>query len=225
MKKKAVILLSGGLDSATCLAIAQSQGYDCYALSFEYGQKQVAELNAAKQLAKKLGALEHKIVNVGLNSLGGSALTDPKMSIPDYQADTQIPITYVPARNTVFIAIALGWAEVLGAYDIFVGANAVDYSGYPDCRPDYYAAFSTLANLATKAGREGHCFTIHTPLIQLHKSEIIREGLKLGVDYALTVSCYRADEEGKACGKCDSCTFRREGFLQMGVNDPTRYQL
>lgn len=223
MKKKAVILLSGGLDSATCLAIAKSQNYECYALSFDYGQKQVAELSAAKNLANQLGAIQHKIVPVGLNLLGGSALTDASLSIPDFKSSTDIPITYVPARNTVFIAIALGWSEVLDAYDIFVGANAVDYSGYPDCRPDYFNAFSTLANLATKAGREGKQFTIHTPLIDLHKSDIIREGLKRGVDYALTVSCYRADAEGRACGKCDSCTFRREGFLQAGVKDPTRY--
>jgi len=223
MKKKAVILLSGGLDSATCLAIAQAEDYDCYALSFDYGQKQLAELNAAKEIAKKLGALQHKIVHVGLDSLGGSALTDDKIDIPDFNDDKKIPITYVPARNTVFIAIALGWAEVLSATDIFVGANVIDYSGYPDCRPDYFAALTNVANLATKAGREGAKFKIHTPLIEWDKADIIRAGIKLGLDYSLTVSCYRANAEGEACGTCDSCTFRHKGFLQIGVADPTRY--
>jgi len=225
MKKKAVILLSGGLDSATCLAIARAQNFDCYALSFDYGQKQLAELHAAKNIANYLGAIQHKIVRVGLDSLGGSALTDDTIQIPDYQKSTDIPVTYVPARNTVFISIALGWAEVLSASDIFVGANAIDYSGYPDCRPDYFQAMENVANLATKAGRAGMKFNIHTPLMQMNKSDIIREGIKLGLDYAMTVSCYRANANGEACGHCDSCTFRKKGFMEAQMADPTRYVL
>jgi len=222
--QKAVILLSGGLDSATCLAIAQSEGYECHALSFDYGQKQRAELKAAEKVAAHLGAASHRIVHVGLDTLGGSALTDAKIQVPDYVGDGAIPVTYVPARNTVFIAIAMGLAEVLGAADIFVGATAVDYSGYPDCRPDYFRAFEKLAVLATKAGITGAKFQIQTPLIALAKHEIIQEGLKSGVDYSLTVSCYQADEDGLACGRCDSCTHRRRGFEQAGQRDVTRYQ-
>jgi 7-cyano-7-deazaguanine synthase len=221
--KKAVVLVSGGLDSATVLAMARDQGYACYALSFDYGQRHSVELQAAARVATALGAVEHKTISLDLGGIGGSALTDAAIAVPEQQAGDGIPVTYVPARNTVFLALALGWAEVLGAQDIFIGVNAVDYSGYPDCRPAFIAAFEKTANLATKAGVEGRPFHIHTPLIRLSKAEIIREGLHLGVDYATTVSCYQADEQGRGCGRCDSCRLRREGFIAAGVPDPTRY--
>jgi len=221
--KKAIILLSGGLDSATLLALAKQQGYICYALSFNYGQRHGAELNAARHIAEHARVVEHKTVHIGLDAFGGSALTDTSIAVPNQLADG-IPITYVPARNTVFLAFALGWAEVLGALDIFIGVNAVDYSGYPDCRPEFIEAFEKLARLATKLGVEGQCFKIHTPLIDLGKGEIIKLGLDLGVDYAHTVSCYSADDSGRACGVCDSCRLRKAGFEAAGVADSTRYQ-
>ncbi|BDZ74126.1 MULTISPECIES: 7-cyano-7-deazaguanine synthase QueC [Methylophaga] len=221
--KKAVVLLSGGLDSATVLAIAKQQGYQCYTMSFDYGQRHRAELNASAILAEAMSAVEHKVINIDLTAIGGSALTDNTIAVPKQHQDG-IPITYVPARNTVFLSIALGWAEVLEADAIFVGVNAVDYSGYPDCRPEYIAAFETMANLATKTGIEGNKLTIETPLIDLSKQAIIEKGISLGVDYSLTVSCYQADSEGRACGECDSCRFRHEGFMQAGIADPTRYQ-
>jgi 7-cyano-7-deazaguanine synthase len=220
--KRAIILVSGGLDSTTVLAMAQAQGYACYTLSFDYGQRHRAELLAAERVSEALGDVEHKVVTLNLDSIGGSALTDTSIAVPE-EATEGIPITYVPARNTVFLSIALGWAEVLGAYDIFIGVNAVDYSGYPDCRPDYIAAFEAMANLATKAGVEGHKLTIHTPLMDMGKGDIIRAGIELGVDYALTVSCYQATEKGLACGKCDSCRLRHQGFVDAGVSDPTPY--
>jgi len=224
MRKKAIILFSGGLDSTTCLAIAKAQGFACYALSFEYGQKHNVELEHAKALAKNMGAVEHKVVTLALNELGNSSLTDKTSAVPDHTDATTIPSTYVPARNTVFLAIALGWAETLNAFDIFIGANDVDYSGYPDCRPEYLQAFETLANLATKVSVEGkQCFHIHAPLLRLKKNEIIQEGIRLGVDYGLTVSCYRADAQGRACGKCDSCIYRKKGFNEAGILDPTKY--
>ncbi|MCG8029066.1 MAG: 7-cyano-7-deazaguanine synthase QueC [Candidatus Thiodiazotropha taylori] len=223
MNKKAVVLLSGGLDSATVLAIARSQGYACYALSMSYGQRHVAELNAAGKIAKSLGAVDHKVMSIGLDSIGGSALTDTSIEVPEQLADG-IPVTYVPARNTVFLSLALGWAEVLEAQEIFIGVNAVDYSGYPDCRPEFIRAFEQLANLATKAGVEGKDFHIHTPLIDLTKGEIIQQGIKLELDYSLTVSCYQANEQGEACGSCDSCRLRARGFEEAGVVDPTRYR-
>lgn len=220
--KRAVILLSGGLDSVTALAIAKSQGYECYTLSFNYGQRHQSELTASVTLSALHGAIEHKVINIDLRSIGGSALTDDKLDVP-VQEQQGIPITYVPARNTVFLSIALGWAEVLTAQAIFVGVNAVDYSGYPDCRPDFISAFEHLANLATKAGVEGNKLSIYAPLINMTKAEIIQEGLKLGVDYSQTVSCYQADNKGKACGRCDSCRLRRQGFKQAAIADPTRY--
>jgi 7-cyano-7-deazaguanine synthase len=220
--KKAVVLVSGGLDSATVLAMASAQEYACYALSFDYGQRHRAELQAAARVATVLGAVEHKTISLDLGGIGGSALTDTAIAVPE-EAGAGIPVTYVPARNTVFLALALGWAEVLAVQDIFIGVNAVDYSGYPDCRPAFIAAFEKTANLATKAGVEGRPFHIHTPLIQLSKAQIIHEGLRLGVDYAMTVSCYQADEQGRACGRCDSCRLRRDGFIAAGVPDPTHY--
>ena len=219
---RAVILVSGGLDSTTVLAMAKAAGYACYTLSFDYGQRHRAELLAAERVSAALGDIEHKVVRLNLDSIGGSALTDETIAVPE-EATEGIPVTYVPARNTVFLSIALGWAEVLGASDIFIGVNAVDYSGYPDCRPEYIAAFETMANLATRAGVEGHPLTIHTPLMSMGKGAIIEAGLALGVDYSLTVSCYQATPEGLACGKCDSCRLRRQGFLDAGVKDPTRY--
>jgi 7-cyano-7-deazaguanine synthase len=217
------VLASGGLDSTTVLAMARSAGYACYTLSFDYGQRHRAELLAAERVSVALGDVEHKVVRLNLDSIGGSALTDTAIAVPEEET-SGIPVTYVPARNTVFLSIALGWAEVLEASDIFIGVNAVDYSGYPDCRPEYIAAFQTMANLATRAGVEGHALTIHTPLMEMGKGEIIRRGLELGVDYSLTVSCYQATPEGLACGKCDSCRLRRQGFLDAGVPDPTRYR-
>ncbi|MGD8587927.1 MAG: 7-cyano-7-deazaguanine synthase QueC [Chromatiales bacterium] len=221
-RERAVVLLSGGLDSATTLAIARQQGYACYALSMEYGQRHVAELNAARQVARLLDVIEHKVIRIGLETIGGSALTDPGIKVPEVMEEG-IPVTYVPARNTVFLALALGWAEVLEARRIFIGVNALDYSGYPDCRPEFIRAFESLANLATKAGVEGKRFIIETPLIHLTKAQIIRQGLALGLDYSLTVSCYQADADGRACGTCDSCRLRARGFAEAGVTDPTRY--
>ena len=223
-QEKAVVLLSGGLDSATVLGMAREQGFACYALSLDYGQRHQAELNAARRVAHSLGVVEHKILALSLDAIGGSALTDHSIDVPE-EGGEGIPITYVPARNTIFSSLALAWAEVLGARDLFVGVNAVDYSGYPDCRPEYIEAFENLANLATKAGVEGERFHIHAPLIHMTKAEIIREGTRLGVDYALTVSCYQADEQGRACGHCDSCRFRAQGFAQAGIPDPTRYRV
>lgn len=220
--KRAVILVSGGLDSTTVLAMAIKQGYDCYTLSFDYGQRHRAELVAAERVSIALGEVEHKVVKLNLDSIGGSALTDTSIDVPEEETEG-IPITYVPARNTVFLSIALGWAEVLGAKDIFIGVNAVDYSGYPDCRPEYIAAFEAMANLATRAGVEGDQLTIHTPLMDWGKGEIIKVGMDLGVDYSLTVSCYQATEQGLACGRCDSCRLRSQGFADAGVVDPTRY--
>ena len=223
MMKKAVVLLSGGLDSATCLAIARSQGFECYCLSFNYGQRHCAELAAADRVVKALGAAKHRVLNFGLAQFGGSALTDTNIAVPVDGVQPGIPVTYVPARNTIMLSLALAWAEVLGSRDIYVGVNAVDYSGYPDCRPEYISAFETMANLATKAGVEGAKLHIHAPLIDLSKAEIIRLGSQLGVDYGLTVSCYQADEQGRACGVCDSCRLRAEGFAAAGVSDPTIY--
>ncbi len=220
--KKAVILLSGGLDSATVLAMARAEGYACYTMSFDYGQRHRAELQAAERVARQLGAVEHKVVGIDLNGIGGSALTDSSIAVPETPGEG-IPVTYVPARNTLFLSLALGWAEVLGACDIFIGVNAVDYSGYPDCRPEFIAAFERLANLATKAGVEGEGFRIRAPLQYLSKAEIIRAGIARGVDFALTVSCYQADADGRACGRCDSCRLRAEGFASAGIADPTRY--
>ncbi len=224
MMKPAVVLLSGGLDSATCLAIARSQGFDCYCLSFDYGQRHSAELKAAERVVKALGAKEHRVLSLGLAQFGGSALTDTSIDVPIDGVHPGIPVTYVPARNTIMLSLALAWAEVLGSRDIFVGVNAVDYSGYPDCRPEYIAAFEKMANLATKAGVEGAKLNIHAPLINLSKADIIRTGSALGVDYGLTVSCYQADELGHACGVCDSCRLRAEGFAAAGVSDPTQYR-
>lgn len=220
---KAVVLVSGGLDSATALAIADSQGYTCFALSFDYGQRHRCELVAAARVAESLHAVEHKVVSLDLRAIGGSALTDDKIDVPVSPTDG-IPVTYVPARNTIFLSFALAWAEVLEARDIFIGVNAVDYSGYPDCRPEYINAFQAMANLATKAGVEGQITTIHTPLIQLSKADIIRSGSHLGVDYSETISCYAPNEDGLACGVCDSCRLRAEGFRGAGISDPTRYQ-
>jgi 7-cyano-7-deazaguanine synthase len=223
MTDKAVVLVSGGLDSATTLAQAISEGYACHALTFRYGQRHEAELLAATRLIGLLGAVEHKVLSLDLGAIGGSALTDRNIAVPE-QPGSGIPVTYVPARNTVFLSLALGWAEVLGTRHIFIGVNAVDYSGYPDCRPEFIAAFESMANLATRAGVEGCAFKIHTPLIGLTKAEIIRRGINLGVDYGLTVSCYTADGQGRACGRCDACRLRRQGFVQAGVLDPTIYQ-
>jgi 7-cyano-7-deazaguanine synthase len=221
--KRAVVLLSGGLDSATVLAMARAQGFDCHALSVDYGQRHHAELAAAQRVARELGAAEHRVINIDLTAFGGSALTDSRIAVPE-QASSGIPLTYVPARNTIMLSLALAWAEVLKAQDIFFGVNAVDYSGYPDCRPEYVAAFERMANLATKAAVEGKPLTLHAPLLHLSKAEIVRQGAQLGVDYASTVSCYQADEQGRACGRCDSCRLRREGFAAAGLPDPTRYR-
>jgi len=220
---RAVVLLSGGLDSATALAIARARGDECRTLAIDYGQRHRVELAAARGVSAALGALEHRELRVGLGELGGSALTDARLAVPD-RGGAGIPITYVPARNTVFLSLALAWAEVLGADKIVIGVNAIDYSGYPDCRPEFIAAFETLARLATKRGVEGHALAIDAPLVALTKAEIIRRGVELGVDYSLTVSCYSADDAGRACGRCDACRFRREGFAAAGVRDPTRYR-
>ena len=225
--KPAVVLVSGGMDSAVALAIAQEQGYACHALSVRYGQRHTSELDAADRIARALDAVAHKTVEVDLRSIGGSALTDADIEVPldsnEDPARPAIPVTYVPARNTIMLSLALGWAEVLGAADIFCGVNAVDYSGYPDCRPEFIAAFEALANLATKAGVEGVGFRVHAPLIHMSKADIVREGLRLNVDFAQTVSCYQADHDGRACGHCDACRLRAEGFAAAGVPDPTRY--
>ncbi len=220
---RAVVLLSGGLDSATVLAIARNAGFECYCLSLDYGQRHRAELAAAANIARTQGAAAHHIVQLDLSHFGGSALTDTRIPVPTDGVEAGIPVTYVPARNTIMLSLALSWAEVLQSRDIFVGVNAVDYSGYPDCRPEYIKAYETLANLATKAGVEGHKLTVHAPLIDLSKAEIIRRGNALGVDYSATVSCYQADEQGLACGVCDSCRLRREGFQAAQIEDPTRY--
>jgi 7-cyano-7-deazaguanine synthase len=222
-ERRAVVLLSGGLDSATVLALARNQGYLCHALSLDYGQRHRAELAAAQRIARELGAIEHKVIKLDLTAIGGSALTDAAIDVPEKPGEG-IPVTYVPARNTIFLSLALGWAEVLGCWDLFVGVNAVDYSGYPDCRPEYIEAFQRLCRLATRAGVEGGDFSIHAPLIELSKADIIRTGERLGVQYEMTVSCYAADEQGYACGKCDSCRLRRQGFRAAGVPDPTRYR-
>ncbi len=221
----ALVLLSGGLDSATTLAMARAAGFDCYAISFAYGQRHRVELKAAEVIAKKFAVLEHRIVPIDLSAFGGSALTDSTIDIPEASEipHDDIPVTYVPARNTVFLSLALAWSEVLGVRDIFIGVNAVDYSGYPDCRGEFIRAFETMANLATRAGVEGDRFTIHTPLIDLRKADIIERGISLGVDYRHTVSCYQPNDHGEACGRCESCRLRREGFVASGVADPTRY--
>jgi 7-cyano-7-deazaguanine synthase len=221
--RRAIVLLSGGLDSATTLALAISEGFRCHALSFRYGQRHAVELEAAARVVRALGAAEHRIITIDLAAFGGSALTDHAIAVPETPSEG-IPITYVPARNTIFLAYALGWGEVLGARDIFVGVNAVDYSGYPDCRPEFIAAFEQMANLATKAGVEGDRFRIRAPLIDLTKAEIVRKGVAAGLDYSMTVSCYQPDASGRACGRCDSCRLRRAGFEAARVADPTRYQ-
>ncbi|MDE0733556.1 MAG: 7-cyano-7-deazaguanine synthase QueC [Gammaproteobacteria bacterium] len=221
-KNKAVVLVSGGLDSATCLAIAKNSGYSCYALSFDYGQRASSELEAASRLAGDADVVEHKTVKLDMGQIGGSALTDAAISIPEEES-TGIPITYVPARNTVFLSYALAWAEVVAADAIYIGVNSLDYSGYPDCRPAYIKAFQKVINLATKMGVEGKSINLATPLIDLTKAEIIKAGVRLGVDYGLTVSCYQATEDGLACGRCDSCRFRKQGFQDAGLHDPTRY--
>ena len=220
--KRAIVLLSGGLDSATTLALAADQGYACYAMSFAYGQRHEVELAAAAQIASAYGVIEHRVVNIDLAAFGGSALTDTAIAVPEAPADG-IPVTYVPARNTVFLALAMAWSEVLAVRDIFIGVNAVDYSGYPDCRPEFIAAFQAMAGLASKAGVEGEGVRIHAPLIDLSKADIIRRGATLGVDYSVTVSCYQPDDRGRACGRCDSCRLRAQGFSEAGVADPTRY--
>lgn len=223
MRKKAVVLVSGGLDSTTVLAIARSEGYECYTLSFDYGQRHRAELAAAEHTSRTLGAVEHKVVVLDLRTIGGSALTDDRIDVPEHETHG-IPVTYVPARNTVFLSIALGWAEVVGAADIFIGVNAVDYSGYPDCRPEFVEAFERLANLATKMGVEGQQLRIRAPLISLGKGDVVKLGTELEVDYSETVSCYQASPQGLACGRCDSCRLRRQGFVAAGLADPTRYR-
>ncbi|CAH0216826.1 7-cyano-7-deazaguanine synthase [Pseudomonas sp. Bi70] len=222
-EKKAVILLSGGLDSATVVAMAKDQGYSCYSMSFDYGQRHRSELQAAERVARQLEVVEHKVIGMSLGGIGGSALTDDSIDVPQAPT-TGIPVTYVPARNTVFLSLALGWAEVLGAQDIFIGVNAVDYSGYPDCRPEFVEAFERMANLATKMGVEGQRIRIQAPLQMMSKAEIVQAGSRLGVDYGLTVSCYLADADGRACGRCDSCRLRAAGFAAAGMADPTRYQ-
>lgn len=222
--KKSVVLLSGGLDSATCLALAKSQGFLCFALSIDYGQRHIHELEAARTIAKNMGVIDHQVVSLNMAPFCDSALTDMSKAIPRYQASSDIPITYVPARNTIFLSIALGLAESVGAYDIFIGANAVDYSGYPDCRPEFIDGFQTLANLATKAGVQGQRFAIQAPLLHLSKSDIIKTGTALGVDYRTTVSCYQLNDRGAACGHCDSCMLRKQGFVEAGIEDPTYYE-
>ena len=221
---KAIVLLSGGLDSTTTLAIAKSEGFDCYALSFDYGQKQSSELISAKNIAKQFGVVEHRIMSISLADIGGSALTDSNIDIPKYNESSEIPITYVPARNTVFLSFALAWAEVIESQSIFIGVNALDYSGYPDCRPEYIKAYEVMANLATKQSIQGNKLNIHTPLINLTKAQIITKGLRLGIDYSITTSCYQANSSCEACGECDACVIRRNGFVEVGIEDPTKYQ-
>jgi len=221
--KKAVVLLSGGLDSTTCLAFAQAQGFSCYALSFAYGQRHSVELQAAKRIASHFAVTEHFITQIDTGLFRNNALTNTQIEVPAYNSDTQIPVTYVPARNTIFLAMALGLAESVGARDIFIGVSSIDYSHYPDCRPEFIDAFTQMANLATKAGVEGDLFTVHAPLQHLSKIQTIELGIKLGVDYGMTISCYQADEEGRACRVCDSCSFRKQGFFGAGISDPTRY--
>jgi 7-cyano-7-deazaguanine synthase len=221
--KRAVVLVSGGLDSATVLALAAASGARCHALTFDYGQRHRVELDAARRVARQLGAADHRVVRLDIGWMGGSALTDTRIAVPQ-ESTPGIPVTYVPARNTIFLSIALGWAEVLDARDIYIGANAVDYSGYPDCRPEFIRAFENLANLATRAGVEGRGFQVHAPLMHMHKQEIIRTGARLGVDYALTLSCYDPDAGGLACGRCDACRLRARGFAEAGIADPTRYR-
>lgn len=223
MTKKAVVLVSGGLDSATCLAIAKDRGFECYALSFDYGQRSDSELDAAKSVSASLGVVDHKVISLGMDQLGGSALTDDSIDVPEEET-TGIPVTYVPARNTVFLSYGLAWAEVLDAHAIFIGVNSLDYSGYPDCRPEFIDAFAAMMNLATKKGVEGGRIDLETPLIDLSKAEIIKTGTRLGVDFSQTVSCYQADSKGRACGVCDSCRFRKQGFAQAELPDPTHYQ-
>lgn len=223
MQKKAIILFSGGLDSTTCLALAKSQDFSCYALSFEYGQKNRIEIDNAKRAAHKFQVIEHKILSIPVDALRGSACTDPSLVVPDYDGSEGIPVTYVPARNTIFLSFALAWAEVIGANDLFFGANHDDFMGYPDCRPNYFHAFTTMANLATKAGVEGQSFIIHTPLLLLSKAEVIKEGSRLGVDYSMAISCYRPNAEGHSCGSCLSCVLRKKGFAEAGVTDPAVY--
>jgi 7-cyano-7-deazaguanine synthase len=223
MAQQAVVLVSGGLDSATTLAMAREQGYVCHALSFDYGQRHRVELEAARRVASTLGAVEHRVMVLDIGWMGGSALTDTRLEVPTVQS-AGIPITYVPARNTIFLAVALGWAEVLKAHDLFIGANAVDYSGYPDCRPEFMSAFERLANLATRDGVQGKEFRLHAPLLHLNKAEIIAAGNRLGVDFGQTISCYNPDPDGRACGQCDSCRLRARGFAAAGVPDPTRYR-
>ncbi|MDA8420399.1 MAG: 7-cyano-7-deazaguanine synthase QueC [Pseudomonadota bacterium] len=221
---RAVVLLSGGLDSATLLAVARDLGFSCHALSFDYGQRHRIELDAARDVARQLSAAEHRVVTLDIGWMGASALTDSSIAVPD-SPTTGIPVTYVPARNTIFLSIALGWAEVLGARDIFIGVNALDYSGYPDCRPEFISAFQQLADLATRAGVEGRIFRINAPLVAMTKADIIRTGSRLGVDYTRTMSCYSPDAAGRACGRCDSCRLRAKAFAEAGVTDPTRYQM
>lgn len=222
--RRAVVLLSGGMDSAVCLAMARHDGFACHALSFDYGQRHRAELHAAATLAERLGAVEHRTLTIGLGEIGGSALTDSRIAVPDKPGEG-IPVTYVPARNTVFLSFALGWAEVLDADRIYTGVNAVDYSGYPDCRPEYLQAFQRLADLATRRGVEGQSIELHAPLLAMSKAAIVSEGIRLGVDFALTVSCYQATEDGAACRRCDACRLRHAGFMAAGIPDPTRYRL
>lgn len=224
MTSKAIVLVSGGLDSATCLALATQQGYECYALSFDYGQRSRSELNAARRVALAAGVKDHKVISLGLDVLGGSALTDTSIAVPEGGTEG-IPVTYVPARNTVFLSYGLAWAEVLDADALFIGVNSVDYSGYPDCRPEFIEAYARMMNLATKKGVEGGEIVLKTPLIHLSKGEIIKTGTRFGVDYGLTVSCYQADEDGAACGACDSCLLRKAGFREAGIEDPTRYRI
>lgn len=223
MTKKAVILVSGGLDSATCIAIAKQQGFEIYALTVAYGQRHSVEVEFSQRVSEYFQVAEHRVFQLPLDQFGHSALTDHTIAVPDYTDEDTVPITYVPARNTIFLSLALAWAETLEAYDIMYGATAIDYSGYPDCRPEYIQAFETMANLATKDGIENHKFRIHAPLVALSKAEIIKRGISLGVDYAVTVSCYRPDKQGLACGSCDSCVYRKKGFQEAGINDPTRY--
>jgi 7-cyano-7-deazaguanine synthase len=222
-RRRAIVLLSGGLDSATTLAIARAEGFDCLALSFAYGQRHQIELAAARHVAKAFSVEEHRKLDIDLAAFGGSALTDPRIEVPELPQEG-IPVTYVPARNTIFLSLALGWAEVMEVYDIFIGVNAVDYSGYPDCRAEFIRAFETMANLATRAGIEGRPVHIHTPLIDLSKADIIRRGVAAGIDFSRTISCYQPDPQGRACGRCDSCRLRRQGFSDAGLDDPTRYQ-